>query len=381
MKKYILAILFLFLFISLAYPATYWESDFDGHSSDFECCESDGDCSGACRSWDDLDLYSSIHSNQYGDNWGECNTQICNEADRSGGAGNNRGFRIYLDDRVHPCGENSLGFSVSNLTSFYIRWYNRFSFTPTGGYVKTFRMYGEGQKLIIDWLTHSGTCQLVMSISPFGGDRLSWDHRCSELPLDTWVCYEMFMDIPNQQCTLWVDGVNQGTDTDTAVNSSWYISTIEIGGNQYGFTELTPPNEQTMDYDDIIVSSSYIGPESGGDVTPPTLSTAVISANGTTLTLTFDEAVTQGSGYNDSDWDLDCSKAGNDIGITYSSGDGTTTHVYTIDETIQSGETVNIDFNGDSNSEEDGSGNDLGAIVNDSVTNNSIVSVGTCIIW
>ena len=112
-------------------------------------------------------------------------------------------------------------------------------------------------------------------------------------------------------------------------------------------------------------------PAGGGDTTPPSLYSSTISENGTTLTLVFSEIVQQGAGYNDSDWDIDCDVNGNDIPIAYSSGDGTNTHVYTISKTIYSGETCDIDFNGDANSLEDDAGNDLAAIVSDSVTNNS----------
>lgn len=109
----------------------------------------------------------------------------------------------------------------------------------------------------------------------------------------------------------------------------------------------------------------------GSDITAPTLSSATVAANGTTLTLVFDEAVTRGSGYADADLNLDASTTGSDIGLTYVSGDGTNTFVYTIASEIQSGETVDLDFNGDADSLEDGSGNDLAAIVSGAVTNNS----------
>ena len=71
--------------------------------------------------------------------------------------------------------------------------------------------------------------------------------------------------------------------------------------------------------------------------------------------------------------------SGNNISLTHSTGDGTDTHGYIINQTISSGETCNIDFNGDGNSEEDDSGNDLAAIIDGSVTNlsNYISSVPT----
>lgn len=118
------------------------------------------------------------------------------------------------------------------------------------------------------------------------------------------------------------------------------------------------------------------------DPTPasyPTLSSAAIGTDGTTLTLGWSESVSQGSGYADSQLDLDASTTGNDIALTYSSGDGTATWVYTTGSTIQSGETIDLDFDGTANSIEDAAGDDLQAIVSASVTNNSTQSAAiTC---
>ena len=111
----------------------------------------------------------------------------------------------------------------------------------------------------------------------------------------------------------------------------------------------------------------------GADETAPELSSATVGENGTTLTLVFTENVTQGAGYDDSDWDLDCTTTGQNLALTYVSGDGTGTHVYTIGSEVQEDgtDTCDIDFNGDANSEEDGAGNDLAAIDSGAVTNNS----------
>lgn len=105
----------------------------------------------------------------------------------------------------------------------------------------------------------------------------------------------------------------------------------------------------------------------------PELSSTVIAANGTTATLTFDENVSQGSGYNDSDFDIDCSTTGNDIPMTYVSGNTTTTHVYILGSEVQDSgtDTCTLDFNGDANSMENDTGEDLEAIVDGEVTNNS----------
>ncbi len=107
------------------------------------------------------------------------------------------------------------------------------------------------------------------------------------------------------------------------------------------------------------------------DGVAPTLSTSVIAVNGTTLTLTFDKAVTQGASYNNTHWDVDCATAGQNIAVTYSSGNGGTAHAYTLASRVYDGDTCNIDFSGTANSMENGSGVDLAAIVSGAVTNNS----------
>ncbi len=106
----------------------------------------------------------------------------------------------------------------------------------------------------------------------------------------------------------------------------------------------------------------------------PTLSSAAIGTDGTTLTLGWSESVSQGSGYADSQLDLDASTTGNNISLTYSSGDGTATWVYTAGSTIESGETVDLDFDGTADSIENSGGDDLQAITSASVTNNSTQS-------
>lgn len=115
----------------------------------------------------------------------------------------------------------------------------------------------------------------------------------------------------------------------------------------------------------------YPHPLQGPDSTPPTMESATVETGGTTLTIQYSESVTQGTGYNDADLDVDISGGSSNVSLTYVSGDGTATHTYTIGETVDSGMSLDIDFNGDTDSLEDDSGNDLAAITNGSVTNYS----------
>lgn len=103
-------------------------------------------------------------------------------------------------------------------------------------------------------------------------------------------------------------------------------------------------------------------------ITAPVIDDATI--NGNQLVLTFSKPVSTGAGWNTTDLDLDMSTTGSNIAVTsLDSGSGTDTWTFTMASAAVSGETVDLDFNGDANSIEDTYGNDLAAIVSQSVTN------------
>ncbi len=173
--------------------------------------------------------------------------------------------------------------------------------------------------------------------------------------------------VNNGTFEVWTEAGKILSDTSADFGDTGGVDAIILGSNQEA-----PDNGGVVavDYDDIAISATgYIGPLSSA----PSLSSSVIAVDGDTLTLTFNENVSQGSGYNNSDWDVDCSTTGNDIAVTYVSGDTTTVHIYTLASEVQhnSIDTCTIDFNGDANSMENDTDDDLAAIVDDSVTNNS----------
>ena len=104
-------------------------------------------------------------------------------------------------------------------------------------------------------------------------------------------------------------------------------------------------------------------------MTAPTFDSASIPTAGTSISVVFDENVSQGAGYSDGDFTV--SASGGAVTLTYSSGDGTTTHVMTTSRTIEAGETVTLSWAGAANGLEDDAGNDLAAFSGESVTNNS----------
>lgn len=125
----------------------------------------------------------------------------------------------------------------------------------------------------------------------------------------------------------------------------------------------------------VTMTAAKTGSATFVDILAPTLaSSPVISgALGTTFTITYSEAVAQGTGYVDTDLNIDCTTAGNDIGLTYLSGNNTTTHVYTIASGITPADTCNFDWAGTADGLEDtnGGSNDLAAIVSNAVVNSS----------
>lgn len=257
-------IVFLFLAATIvltgaAQAAVLFNADFDGLTKDYQCCvlTGSGDCGPSAPPG-----FSGFHQNNLCGNYGNCNTQILGSADRKGGSGN-RGFRINLEQRCFPTGENSLTFQVNNLNRFYIRWYQRMSLNSYDNFVKLFRMYSSssGQILIPEFHNDGRATRMNLAASPFSSNNFNTSYSLnSEYTPGTWVCYEIFIDIPNQQWTFWVNGDNKGTVYNSSINRSWTVRTIDIGGNQYGNYQTVAPREDYIDYDDVVVSDSYIGP-------------------------------------------------------------------------------------------------------------------------
>lgn len=108
--------------------------------------------------------------------------------------------------------------------------------------------------------------------------------------------------------------------------------------------------------------------ESGasGDATAPTLLSATIASNGTTLTLGFSEPVdtTINTGFT-------LTPSGEAVTLTYASGSGSNSLVYTVSRAIQQEETATISYVQPGNGIEDAADNDLASFSGSAVTNNS----------
>jgi len=118
---------------------------------------------------------------------------------------------------------------------------------------------------------------------------------------------------------------------------------------------------------DVAGTAGYsITGEAEEDETPPTLTSALINAAGTSLYLYFSETVvaTINTGFA-------ITPSGGAATLTYASGSGSSTLVYTISRAIQQSETLTGAYTQPGNGIEDAAGNDLATIESFNVTNQS----------
>lgn len=259
MKRFLLGTMLLMFLVSasVSYAGELWREDFDAYSRDYTCSNVG---TGGCA-----------HPSQYTYMYGDTSTSdgpdsaITEAAARNREAGN-RGFRLWVyPNSSGTCCENKLvrlGLGMGN--NFYLRWYQRMNFNTQSSYKKIFRIKttGGSQRLIIDWykLWNAGNkTRLILATAADSFQTVSINQNYSledDYTPNTWVCFEVYIDQTNDRWTLWVDGVQQGAPV-SFTPSNFYIDGFSIGGNQVG----TSGAVHTVDYDDIVVSTSYIGPD------------------------------------------------------------------------------------------------------------------------
>jgi hypothetical protein len=167
-----------------------------------------------------------------------------------------------------------------------------------------------------------------------------------------------------------------GSGTDTLV---YTITGRTIDQDETGTVAYTQPGNGIEDQagnDLATIGSASVTNNSTQDLTAPTLQNSVVQSTGTTINLTFSETVSIGAGGNGG-WTIDMS-GGSGEGLSYSSGSGSSTLVYTITgRTINYGETGTVAYTQPGNGVEDGAGNDLATIASAAVSNNSTQGAST----
>lgn len=117
----------------------------------------------------------------------------------------------------------------------------------------------------------------------------------------------------------------------------------------------------------FLANGVYPPPDSGN---PPTVVSAVLSANGTTFTITLSGTVTVNTSTG-----FALTASGGAVSLSYASGSGSSALVYTASRTIYAGETLSLAYTTVANGIEDASGNDLASFTGFSSTNSSTQNV------
>jgi hypothetical protein len=157
-----------------------------------------------------------------------------------------------------------------------------------------------------------------------------------------------------------------GGGAGVTVASSWPGSPISGG---WYFNTTTGRKRYYPNTADYWESTAYTF--TATDATAPTLSSATIPSAGTSITLAFSESVSIGSGGN-AGWVP--TLTGGASAMTYSSGSGSSSLVYTLGRTVNSGETGTLAYTQPGSGVEDATGNDLATIASAAITNNSTVA-------
>jgi hypothetical protein len=294
MKKLVFSLMFTLLLPINSYAAILWTETFDWLTSDWEL-GNDQDGGALCpgrvysgQSWPNCDADTSggpgtscVTDCVRGDSETP-DIQISTTASRTGASGD-RGFRVIVNPTsCGTCDEN--GITDSSLwtgqTNFYLRWYMRLNFTTQTNYKKIFRLKDSGnyQRFILG-LHSDGHIHLSSSADSFNNSTYNgnWDFR-TDYTINTWILVEVYIDQTNDQWTLWIDEVQQGSPVSFPA-SNYTITGTMIGGNQCGTAGYT----HYVDYDDLAVGTTYIGPAEGeSDTTAPTVSITTSDPSSTT---------------------------------------------------------------------------------------------------
>lgn len=170
------------------------------------------------------------------------------------------------------------------------------------------------------------------------------------------------------------DAVTEFTGSDVNFNSS-NARAVQF----YATSDASPTYvvQRTTSSGSVYCALTVVGvPDAVADVTPPTVTGATLGTNGTTVTISFDETVAVGAGGNSG---FVLTPSGGAATLSYASGSGSSSLVYTASRTINAGETITLAYTQPGNGIEDAAGNDLVTFTGQSVTNNSTQGSGPTI--
>lgn len=365
MKKYLFIALFLFLLPSLAVAAITLP-----YSTTFDCIEweaaeaNDPNMQGDCDEW-----YYGVHCTCSG---GQAE-QITSDANYTGGGGG-RGKRHW---RGSGKNDNSCSPSVTWTGDagnevwyrFYIRYQTGTSWTSNRPNEKILYLHDSDEDFVqVRWSWGSAGILNNSTVHYHSGTNTDWTNYITP---GSWHLYEVYIKLDTDGTdgviTIWIDS------TQVYTNSAVDYKAFDLNGVRTSIPtngmDCTNASCLYEDIDDFAISATARIGAVGGDVSAPLVESAAIGSNGTTVTIVFSETVVT-TGYDNGDFDLDCTTAGNNISLNSISGSGGS-RTFTAASTIYNGDTCNLDYTGGANEIEDAAGNDLAQFSDDSVTNNS----------
>jgi hypothetical protein len=279
----ILMVIFCFFFVATGNSTVLWQENFDSFDSDVLCGTQTGSVESYCTAPSGYTGWSAETKGWDGKNPSFING-ITSTAGREG-----RGWRINLRIVCATNYENVLNANKINVDAnpVYLRWYGRENHTDFkySSYQKLFRLKNNsGSQIIIPEWMGDGYRGSFFRVWLNNGSVMDWtnvnpntfkDATAPNGIKDTWMCYELKMDIVNNKYEFFVNGNSMGEKSaKKALSTSNRVRSVSVGGNQNNvycasgtYPCWTPTSDfKTRDYDDIIFSTERVGCAS---VTPP----------------------------------------------------------------------------------------------------------------
>ena len=270
------------------------------------------------------------------------------------------------------------------------KWFGRFYFDTNN-----FTTGCGDDTLYFEWGSDSGNITLALHWDDQWNPPYFPDENPSisinDLRDGDWHRFEIMMDM-NYGLKIWLDDDAENSPTYDSgdlnispVAGAGFCKGIGLGiGNSTpsGSTYNAITGTSGVWFDDYVIDTEYIGPLDEADTTPPEVSDTTIDTDGETVTINLTETVSTNN-YDTDDFSLDCVIEGDPINLAYSSGDDSSTVVFTAASIIGSTDSCTLDYTGDEGSGTpaqngeivDTSDNSLLQFSADAVTNNSLVGV------
>jgi hypothetical protein len=280
--------------------------------------------------------------------------------------------------------EDVVDFTGYNNRYWYFRWYAYFGQESSlDGIGPKMYYLGCGNDYFYLAKTYDTTNGFIYVIrkDASGGDIISNGYPSIgglDLYDQTWHKFEIFIDFGSSNAASDGDVWVQIDDSQLLAVSNLDFDTLPnpVGCIAWPSNCTACTGSQEIYYDDMEVWTldASLGQgdtePSASDTTPPEISgNPTIGSDGETITINFTETVVT-TGYDNGDFDLDCSSAGNNIALNSISGSGSS-RTFTSATTIYNGDTCNLDYTGGADEIEDAAGNDLAQFSDDAMTNNS----------